>query len=96
MLLINKAIELSEAILQAIANLDLDKVASLDEKRVQAIREYFRDGATVDEKLAYKLKELNEDIVRQLSQMQQQTRTQQVKIRQASRVTNAYKNNAPK
>ena len=96
MLLIKKAIELSNAILEAIADLDWDKVANLDKKRVQLIRRYFEDQANIDEKLAYELKTLNEDIVRRLTQMRQQTQMQQVKIRQGSRVSNAYKNNAPK
>ncbi len=94
--MINKAIELSNAILEAIADLDWDKVASLDKKRVPIIRRYFEDKANIDEKLAYELKTLNEDIVRRLTQMQQQTQLQQVKVRQSARASNAYKNNAPK
>jgi len=93
---LEKAIALSQEIELAISEYDLEKIAQLDRERQNVINQYFSEQKHIDEKLTLKLKEMNDSIVARLVELQRHTRSRQVEIKQASKITQAYQNNLPK
>ena len=90
------AVKLSEAIITAIDESDLAKVALLDEERSRLINQYYRDTDFIDAKLTLQLKQLNDNIVSRLTAMQQAIRAQQVQLNNTTKVSQAYQGNMPK
>lgn len=89
------AIELSENILHAIDQNDWARVSQLETERLEVIDSYYRGADPVDGSLTLELKQLNDQIVRQLIDLQQQTRSQQLELSRSSKASRAYQENMP-
>ena len=87
------ALDLSDQILSAIADESLETISELDNERRLLINKYFKNNKTIDEKLTRELKLKNDLIVSQLVDMQQKTRSQQIKLNQSQKVSKAYLSN---
>ena len=88
------ALDLSDQILSAIADESLETISELDNERRLLINKYYKNNKTIDEKLTRELKLKNDLIVSQLVDMQQKTRSQQIKLNQSKKVSKAYLDNA--
>ncbi|MBT3203613.1 MAG: hypothetical protein HOM14_01705 [Gammaproteobacteria bacterium] len=88
------ALDLSDQILSAIADESLETISELDNERRLLINKYYKNNKTIDEKLTRELKLKNDLIVSQLVEMQQNTRSQQIKLNQSKKVSKAYLDNA--
>ena len=88
------ALDLSDQILSAIADESLETISELDNERRLLIHKYYKNNKTIDEKLTRELKLKNDLIVSQLVEMQQNTRSQQIKLNQSKKVSKAYLDNA--
>lgn len=91
--LITQAIELSQQILEAIDNSDLELVATHEKNRQLLIKDYFNKQGNIDEKLTRSLKQLNDEIVSKLAQIQSQVRSEHIKLSHGSKASKAYLNN---
>ncbi len=87
------ALDLSDRILTAIELQDLELVTTLDEQRRSIIEVYYKKTAPIDADLTRKLKQKNDEIVSKLVDMQQKTRSQQIKLNQSQKVSKAYLSN---
>ena len=90
---LQQAVSLSEQILAAIDEQDLDKVARLDIDRKRLIDRYYQNTDTIDIDLTQLLKQKNDEIVSRLVDLQHQTRSQQLKLNQSQKVSKAYLDN---
>ncbi len=88
--ILKQALDLSDQILIAIDSQDLERVASLDEQRRSIIDSYFKENVTIDANLTHKLKQKNDQIISQLTQMQQKTRSQQLNLNKSQQASKAY------
>ena len=88
------ALDLSDQILSAIADESLETISELDNERRLLINKYYKNNKTIDEKLTRELKLKNDLIVSQLVEMQQNTRSQHIKLNQSKKVSKAYLDNA--
>ncbi len=91
---IQQAIQLSNEILTAVNNSQFEEVSRLDKIRKTLIDKYFNNVELVNEELTVLLKQKNDQIVSHLTEMQQQTRSQQIKLNQSQKVSKAYLSNA--
>ncbi len=87
---LHQALDLSDKILLAIENDSLDTVTKLDDERNSLIHQYYSNTDNINKKLTRELKSKNDQIVSQLTGMQQQTRSQQIKVSQSQRASKAY------
>ncbi len=87
------ALDLSDRILTAIELQDLELVTTLDEQRRSIIEVYYKKTEPIDADLTRKLKQKNDEIVSKLVDMQQKTRSQQIKLNQSQKVSKAYLSN---
>jgi len=90
---LRQALDLSDKILLAIEEDSLDTVTKLDAERRSLINQYYSNTDNINEKLTRELKFKNDQIVSQLTEMQQQTRSQQIKLNQSQKVSKAYLSN---
>ena len=90
---LQQAFDLSDQILTAIGQQNLDDISSLEEKRKLVIEQCYLNANAIDAKLTRLLKQKNDQIVSQLVEMQQQIRSRQINLKQSSKVSNAYLNN---
>jgi hypothetical protein len=89
------AIEISQQILSAIDDSNLEQVTSLEVERKRLIDEYFSlPVAHIDEQQTRQLKQLNDDIVTRLRVLQAQVRTEHANLSKGSRMSKAYLNNS--
>jgi len=91
---LRQALDLSDEILLAIEKNSLDTVTKLDDERLSLINQYYSNTDNINEKLTRELKLKNDQIVSHLTEMQQQTRSQQIKLNQSQKVSKAYLSNA--
>ena len=91
---LNEALELSEAIQDAIVEKDLEKVAELDAIRQQVIDRYFSSALQIDEALTIRLKKMNDAIVQRLTELQSEIRSAKAQVSKAAKGVQAYKRNA--
>jgi hypothetical protein len=91
---LNHALDLSDKILSSIAEESLETVSKLDVERRSLINKYYKNNDAIDEKLTRELKLKNDEIVSKLIEMQQKTRSQQIKLNQSQKVSRAYLDNA--
>jgi uncharacterized protein YecA (UPF0149 family) len=91
---VDQAIEVSQKILEAIDHSDLVLVASLEQERQSFITKYFSVPDHKDENQIRLLKELNDDILNRLTEMQSQIRSQHSSLAQATKASKAYLDNA--
>ena len=89
---LKRALSLSQSILKAIEDRDLNAVADLDSQRQIFIQDYYQSQRDIDAELTLALKEINDDIVARLVVMQQQTRAQQVELGRANKASHAFAN----
>jgi hypothetical protein len=92
--LLTQAIAISEDILRAIAAADLERVQQLEAERQPLIRAGFQTAEQISFAQASKLKDLNDEIVAQLTSLQNQVRTQQKTVNQGSKAARAYLSNS--
>ena len=90
---LRQALDLSDEILMAIENNSLDTVTRLDDERRSLMNQYYSNTDNINEELTRELKFKNDQIVSQLTEMQQQTRSQQIKLNQSQKVSKAYLSN---
>ncbi len=90
---IYKALTLSDDILVALVDNDLEKVAELDRERLEHIEKYYQKGGEIDEALTRELKQKNDEIVSKLNQLQNQTRSEQSSLNRSQKATKAYLQN---
>ena len=90
---LQQAFDLSDQILTAIGQQNLDDISSLEEKRKVVIEQCYLNSNAIDDRLTRLLKQKNDQIVSQLVEMQQQIRSQQINLKLSSKVSNAYLNN---
>lgn len=90
---LSRAIELTEIILHAISQNDLARVSRLEKERQQLIDSYYSDTDAIDQALTLNLIQLNDDIVSQLLERQQQTRSEHVQLTQSNKASMAYRKN---
>ncbi|MCP4077354.1 MAG: hypothetical protein GY744_14370 [Gammaproteobacteria bacterium] len=90
---IKQAIQLSNEILTAVNNSQFEEVSRLDQVRKALIDKYFNNVELANEELTILLKQKNDHIVVRLLEMQQQTRSQQIKLKQSQKVSKAYLSN---
>jgi hypothetical protein len=88
-----QAIEVSHKILKAINDSDLEAVTELEADRQVLIKGYFTSNSDLDEKQIRKLKQLNDDILRRLEEIQLQVRSQQISLGKGSKASKAYLDN---
>lgn len=93
---IHKAIDISLLIQEAIRQSHWQEVKKLDSERLQLIDEYYRTTETIDAEQTLKLKNINDQIVQQLTQLQQQTQVSQLELKHANKATRAYLDTAAK
>ncbi|MCK5666304.1 MAG: hypothetical protein KAI17_22590 [Thiotrichaceae bacterium] len=84
---------MSDKILLAIEIDSLDTVTKLDTERNSLIHQYYSNTDIINAELTRELKLKNDQIVSQLTGMQQQTRSQQVKLSQSQKASKAYLSN---
>jgi hypothetical protein len=87
------AIQISHKILKAINEADLVTVTALEADRQALIKDYFTSSSDVDEKQTRQLKQLNDDILKRLEEMQLEIRSQQISLGKGSRASKAYLDN---
>jgi hypothetical protein len=90
---LQQALDLSDRILTAIELQDLEVVTTLDEQRRSIIEVYYKKTVPIDADLTRQLKQKNDLIVSKLVDMQQKTRSQQIKLNQSQKVSKAYLSN---
>ena len=90
---LKQAFDLSDQILMAIGQVDLEEITRLDDKRKVVIDQYYQNTNPVDAELTILLKQKNDQIVSRLVEMQQQTRSQQINLKQSQKVSKAYLDN---
>ena len=90
---LHQALVLSDKILLAIEIDSLDTVTKLDTERNSLIHQYYSNTDIINAELTRELKLKNDQIVSQLTGMQQQTRSQQVKLSQSQKASKAYLSN---
>ena len=91
---LRQALALSDKILLAIEEDSLETGTKLDDERSSLIHQYYSNTDYINEELTRELKFKNDQIVSQLTEMQQQTRSQQIKLNQSQKVSKAYLSNA--
>ncbi|MCK4707125.1 MAG: hypothetical protein KAU21_00780, partial [Gammaproteobacteria bacterium] len=72
---LQQAFDLSDQILTAIGQQNLDDISSLEEKRKVVIEQCYLNSNAIDDRLTRLLKQKNDQIVSQLVEMQQQIRS---------------------
>ena len=87
------AIDVSQKILRAIQHADLEKVALLEQEWTSLIEGYFSSGDDLDLQQTQQLKQLNDEILIQLTDMQSTLKEQRAKLIKGSRASNAYLDN---
>ncbi len=87
---LKQAIEVSESILRAIEQGDLEKVVKLEKTRGRLIDGSFQNSEITDAELTLKLKKINDLIVDRLGQLQQKVRTTQMDLLHGSKASKAY------
>lgn len=87
---IEQAIEISKSIQQAIKSYDWTEVERLDEHRLKVIEEYYKTVESIDARQTLKLKEINDQIVSQLAEMQQKTRHSQLGLNKGRIASQTY------
>ena len=90
---LDDAIDVSQKILQAIEHSDLEKVTALEQDWKSLIEAYFSSGNDLDLQQTQQLKQLNDDILKHLIDMQSTLKEQRSKLIQGSRASNAYLDN---
>lgn len=92
---LEQAIKLSDRILSEIEKESWEIITLLDEERLTLIEQYFNQNSSksIDAKLTRLLKQKNDQIVSQLSQIQQQIRSKQIQLNQSKKVSKAYLEN---
>jgi phosphoglycerate-specific signal transduction histidine kinase len=93
--LIKQAISVSEQILQAIGEQDLQHVQQLEAQRQPLIKDAFPIQDEDSFHQLARLKILNDEIVTRLSALQQEVRAQQKSVNQGSKAARAYLANSP-
>jgi hypothetical protein len=88
------AIKLSQQILQAIDEEQWDDITLLDQQRSPLIEQYFKSDSIIDKQQTHQLKQLNDEIVSRLIDIQQKNRNQQMSLTQAQKASKAYLDNA--
>ncbi len=92
--LLTQAITLSRQILHAIDQEEWDDIATLDQQRAPLIEQYFTSTVDIDKQQAQQLKQLNDQIVSALIEVQHKNRHQQLAMTQAQKASKAYLDNA--
>jgi isocitrate dehydrogenase kinase/phosphatase len=95
---IHRAIDLSRCIQKAIGQSDWQEVEKLDRERLKLIDEYYRttEAEHMDAEQTRILKDLNDEIVQQLTEIRQQTQDSQLALKHAKKATHAYLDTATK
>lgn len=92
----NKVMDMSVFIQKAISQQDWSQVQRLDKERRQLIHEYYTSNENVDEQQTRKLKKINDEIIAQLTQIQQKTQNAQLDLRHGNNAARAYLDTAAK
>ena len=90
---LQQSIELSNNILRAIDQEDWDAIYVLDEERSDLIEQYFSNATDIDKPLTLQLKQLNDEIISRLNDLQQKNRQHQLSLTQSQKASRAYLDN---
>ncbi len=88
--ILEQALELTEAILEATRTEDWKQVECLESRRQPLIRQAFDQPDTLSTKQALRLKRLNDLIVEELAARRQQARDAQLTLRQGRQAVRTY------
>lgn len=88
---LDRAIALSEQILDAVQQQQWQQVAAIGQDRASIIQRYYANTQVVDREKTIRLKQINDQIVALLRSARQQTREQQLDMRQGNRASQAYR-----
>lgn len=94
--LIDKALQLSQQILEAAQEDDWQHLAQLETDRSKMMQGYFHNNNNIDAHKTRELKILNDAIVVQIQSARQKTRDMQVQLNQGGKASRAYLLNAVK
>lgn len=90
---LDQAITVSEKILHAVQQTELETVTALEVERQTLIQQYFSTTQDVDVEKTEQLKQLNDDILHQLNQVRSKLREQQSSLIKGSKASKAYLSN---
>jgi len=91
--LLDEAIEISRKILLAIDNSELESIAHLEAERHSLISDYYSNSSKIDEQLTRQLKDLNDNILQRLNELQSKIRAQHSSLGKGSKASKAYLDN---
>lgn len=94
--LIDKALQLSQQILEAAQEDDWQLLAQLEIDRSNSMQKYFTNNNNIDALKTRELKTLNDAIIVQIQAARQKTRDMQLQLNQGGKASRAYLVNTAK